>query len=327
MVVSLAVSSVSAARQIADFHERMITAMIVFNGTGIRSRVAHETRVRPPGGPPPLNTTPEALLADLIDTHCHLTFGKLGEDAEGAWQRARSEGVCAAVLVGIDGASSSQVCAHVSAKEDLFATVGIHPNSTAEATEEEWRTITALATEPRVVGIGETGIDLYRDRAEESVQRRWLLRHAELAIQVNKPLVLHLRQGFAPAIDALRPLASELNAVVHCFQGGPKDLEPFLEWGFWISYSGILTYPPNKELREAARITPPEQCVVETDAPWLTPVPHRGKQNEPAYLPATARVLAEAQGVSYEEVAASTTTSAKALFRLDRFEARAPSPA
>lgn len=253
----------------------------------------------------------------LIDTHTHLLMRELGEDPAAAAARACESGVTGMISIGIDRESSRATVALARELEGVWAAVGIHPNETANAADADWNALREMAGAPEVVAIGESGIDLYRDRSSLEVQRRWLERHAELALEVELPLVLHVRDGFGPVRETLPPFVERgLRGVMHCFGGGPEDLQPFVDWGFLISFAGNLTYKSAEPLREAAALVPRGQCAVETDAPFLAPVPKRGKPNEPAYVVHTARKLAEIWGVSFEEAAARTTDNARRFFKL-----------
>jgi TatD DNase family protein len=256
-------------------------------------------------------------MPELIDTHCHLNVGELAESGDAAWERARAAGVVAAVVPAIDVEHARRVVELVAPRPGLFAAVGIHPNETAAIGEREFAAIEETARAPKVVAIGETGLDCYRDRATLDLQRASLVRHAKLALARDLPLILHVRQAFAPIVETLAPFAARgVRAVLHCFDGGPADLEPFLGWGFYVSFAGILTYPKRDDLRAAARAVPLERLLVETDAPFLAPAPLRGRMNEPAFVVHTARKLAEARGVDFEAIAAATTANARAFFRL-----------
>lgn len=255
-------------------------------------------------------------MTSLVDTHCHLGYGELASDPDGAWRRARAAGVTAAVVVAIDAASAPRVLDIVERNAGLGAALGIHPNETAAAGATDWDRLRELIEHPGVVAVGETGLDLYWDRAPEPVQRAWLDRHVELALAKDLPLVLHIRDAYALAAEILAPVADRLRGIVHCFAGGGDEADPFIEWGWPISFSGILTYAKADNVREAARRTPLDQCLVETDSPWLTPAAHRGHPNEPAFVVATARRLAEVKGVSFEQIAARTTANARRVFRL-----------
>ncbi|MBL8842715.1 MAG: TatD family hydrolase [Planctomycetes bacterium] len=260
---------------------------------------------------------------ELIDTHCHLYLREAGSAAaddpelRAAWQRAQGCGVVQAVVPAIDVASSRAVVQLADPARGLFAAVGIHPNDTATVAAADHAAIAELARAPGVVAIGESGLDCYRDRAALPQQIDSLQRHAELALARELPLILHVRQAFAPTAEVLAPYAARgLRAVMHCFDGGPTDLEPWLAWGFFISFSGIVTYPKRDDLRAAARAVPADRIVVETDAPFLAPVPKRGRPNEPAYLVHTAQAVAAARGVPLAEFCAQTTANARRLFGL-----------
>ena len=196
----------------------------------------------------------------LIDTHTHLMMRELGRDPAGAVSRARKAGVEQMISIGIDRENSRATATLAERLDGVWAAVGIHPNETAEATEQDWEAIRELATGERVVAIGESGLDLYWNRASLEVQLGWLERHAELALELDKPLVLHVRDAFAPLEPALRPFASRgMRAVMHCFGGGPDDLHPYVEWGWLISFAGNLTYKSAEPLRQAAARVPRDQ--------------------------------------------------------------------
>lgn len=256
----------------------------------------------------------------LVDTHCHLYLGDLTEQADAAWARARASGVVQAVVPAVDVASSQAIVGFVARRDGLFGAVGIHPNETAAAPADWDRVVDALvarAKETKLVALGETGLDCFRDRAPLATQRAALERHCDLALKHDLPVILHVRQAFREAAETLAPFAARgLRAVMHCFDGGPADLEPFVGWGFYVSFSGIVTYPKRDDLRAAAPLVPRDRLLVETDAPFLTPVPKRGTTNEPAFVQFTAQKLAEVVKLPFEELAALTTANARRLFRL-----------
>jgi TatD DNase family protein len=258
------------------------------------------------------------MIPELIDTHCHLTLGELAPVSDEAWARARAAGVTAAVVIGIDAATSEAAVSWVEGRAGLYASVGIHPNGTAQAKDRDLDAIRELAAHPRVVALGETGLDTYWKDSPLDVQRKSLHEHAELALDLDLPIVLHLRDAFPQAIEALTPLAARgLRAVVHCFSGTERDIHPFIDWGWPLSFSGIISYAKADDVRRAAAATPLDLCLVETDSPWLTPAPYRGKKmNEPAFVVQVAEALAAAKGLPFEDVAAATTANARRFFRL-----------
>ena len=230
----------------------------------------------------------------LVDTHVHLTFGALGEAPDRYWDSARRAGVLQAIVVGIDAATSLGVVEFAGRRTGLFCAVGIHPNECSAAAPDDLTTIQSLLGHEKVVAVGESGLDLYRTRSDLASQRASLDAQAKMALEAGLPLVLHLRDAFSEAPEALETwVLRGLRAVVHCFTGGPKDLQPFVDWGFMVSFSGILTYPKADALREAAALVPDKLLLLETDAPWLTPQRWRGRTNEPAFVVDTARELAK----------------------------------
>jgi len=251
----------------------------------------------------------------LIDTHCHLTYGALAEDPHGAWQRARDAGVDAAVVVAIDAESTPTVLDFVEQYDELYAAVGIHPNHVAEAKSGDMTRVAEFAQHPKVVAIGESGLDTYWDKAPLEMQRDYLDRHIEMALATDLPLILHLRDTYPLAAKVLeKPARAGLRGVIHCFAGGADEADPFIEWGWPISFSGILTYPRAENVRQAAERTPLGQCMVETDSPWLTPRGVGRRDNEPAFVVATARRLAEVKGVSFEELSRAVSQNAVRAF-------------
>ena len=253
----------------------------------------------------------------LVDTHCHLTYPELGK---AAWKRALEAGVTRAVVIGIDLENCRQALDFVAGEDGLYCALGIHPNATAAAKEGDFEAIAELCRKPDVVAIGESGLDAYWQDAPLNVQAEFLDRHAELALELDLPLVLHIRDAYPAAEQQLEKWAGKgLRGVIHCFGGQEEEVVPFVEWGWPISFSGILTYKKAENIRAAALRVPLEQCLVETDAPYLPPSPHRGKTNEPAFVRHTAEMLAEVKGVAAREIARITSENAERVFRLPSF--------
>ncbi|HVS13591.1 MAG TPA: TatD family hydrolase [Thermoanaerobaculia bacterium] len=259
------------------------------------------------------------MLPSLVDTHTHLLFGELGKDPDRYRERARAAGVETLILIGIDPESSRQAVEYAERHDGIYCAVGIHPNETARVDQDALDRITPLLERPSVVAIGESGLDAYWDDSPAAVQERWLERHVELALERDLPLVLHVRDAYPRAAELLAaPARRGLRGVIHCFGGAEREVDPFLDWGWPISFSGILTYPKADNVRGAARRTPLAQCLVETDAPWLTPAAERGRTNEPAFVVHVARELARVKEVSFAEVAERTTANARSVFSLER---------
>ena len=259
--------------------------------------------------------------APLADTHAHVQDPTFAEDLDAVLGRASEAGLVALVCVGYDLESSRRAVEMASRRPQVHATVGMHPNAAGRAAESNWDELRELARAEKVVGLGETGLDNYRKRTTSDVQERWLWRHLELADQLGRPVVVHNRD----ADDRLRAILHEwctdrrrggVPGVMHCFSADESMLEACLELGFMISIAGPVTFKNAGRLRDVARAVPDERLVVETDCPYLTPMPHRGQRNEPAYVAYTARFLAELRDQPFERLATQTTRNAATLFDL-----------
>jgi TatD DNase family protein len=259
----------------------------------------------------------------MIDSHCHLDQSYFGEERAAVLARAREAGVTAFVCVGVGrGSGAAEEAAAIAAAEpDVFATVGVHPHDTAEATEEHWAAYARLAGAPRVVGIGETGLDYHYEHAPREVQQQAYRRSIGLARAAGLPIVSHVRDAHADAAAILREEAGGLPGVIHCFTGGVAEARAYLDLGQVLSFSGIVTFKNAGNVREAAAFAPLDRILIETDAPYLAPIPHRGRRNEPAYIVETLKVLAGLRGISPAELDTATTENTRKLFRLD-----APAP-
>lgn len=263
----------------------------------------------------------------LIDTHAHLYLNKFDADREAVVARAREAGVEAIVLPAIDVASIRLALDLCDRYDGVYAMAAIHPSDVRQATDDDFAAVAAACDDPRIVAVGESGLDYYWDRSFDEKQREYLRRHVRLAIEKDLPLILHTRDrhdGSEVNADVLSVLREEraasahpgrLRGIFHCYSGTPGVPEAARELGFLLGLGGTLTFK-NGGVAEAVRDVPMEQIVLETDAPFLAPVPHRGKRNEPAYVRFVAEKLAEVKGISVEEVARITTENARRLFRL-----------
>lgn len=249
----------------------------------------------------------------MIDTHCHLDFPDYSEDLDEVLERAARAGVEKMITIGIDSASNRAAVALARKYENVYAAVGLHPNSASEAGGAFWREMEDLASGEKVVAVGETGLDYYRDRAPKEAQRDAFLRHIEIAEKKDLPLVVHCRQAYDDCYDILKA-RGPLRGVMHCFSGSVADAQRFVELGLLLSFAGPVTFPNADKLRRVVLSVPPEKLVLETDAPFLAPQEHRGRRNEPAYVRHTAAKLAELHGLSLRDIDRITTLNANVLF-------------
>jgi TatD DNase family protein len=258
-------------------------------------------------------------VTELIDTHAHLDSEQFTDDLEAVLQRSRAAGVVQVVAVGITADSSANCVRLAREQAGIFATVGIHPNEITQAQPDDWDRIVRLACEPVVVGMGETGLDRYWDRTPFATQQEWFARHLDLGRARNLAVVIHCRDAEADVVQMLRDAYERhgsIRGVMHSFVGSKETAEACLAMGLYLSFAGMLTYKKADNVREAAAMVPRDRLLVETDCPYLAPVPLRGKRNEPANVVHTAACLANVQGISIEDLAAATTRNARALFGL-----------
>ncbi len=253
----------------------------------------------------------------FIDTHAHLDDEKFHEDLPAVLARARAAGVVHVVAVATTGPSSEN-CVRLARQHALLrATVGIQPNHVAQAAPDDWAKVVALAGEPEVVGLGETGLDRYWDHTPFADQEDYFVRHLALARRWHKPVVIHCRQAEADTIRVLRADFDQygpVRGVMHSFTADLPTAEACLAMGLYISFAGMVTYKNAQALRDMAAQIPLDHLLVETDCPYLAPVPVRGKRNEPAFVIHTAGCLAEAKATTIAAIAAATTINARALF-------------
>lgn len=219
------------------------------------------------------------------------------------------------VTIGIDGDSNIRSVA-LAAEHGIYASVGVHPNSATEWTDAEAAVLGSLLTEERVVAVGETGLDFYRDRAPRARQEAAFRDHIALAKDHEKALVIHTRESVSAALDILEAAGPPDRFVFHCWSGGPSELSRAVEMGALVSFAGNVSFKSADDLRTAAASVPDDRILIETDSPYLTPEPHRGKPNEPRNVELVGRAVAAARGSDPEEVAVRTTANARRLFGL-----------
>jgi TatD DNase family protein len=257
---------------------------------------------------------------ELIDSHAHLDFEDFEGELEAVLARAAAAGVTRIVAIGLwraPGSFGNAVELATTRPERFAATVGIHPHECARVPEADWARSAELARLPVVVGVGETGLDFHYDLSPREAQEAAFRRSIRIAHEVGKPLVVHVREADERCLRVLReegiPAAG---GVIHCFTGDARAAEGYLALGLYVSVAGIITFKTAEPIREAVRLVPRDRLLVETDSPYLAPIPLRGKRNEPANVVHTAAKVAEVWGLPVEEVARLTSENARRLFRL-----------
>jgi TatD DNase family protein len=257
----------------------------------------------------------------LVDSHCHVAEREFDADRDAVLERAAAAGVTTLVCVGatgrVDDNGPTLALAGAHSGVQVVASVGIHPHDAATADDAALAALRRMAAAVGVVALGETGLDYFYEHSPRAAQRNAFARTAALARELDLPLVVHVRDAHRDAVDVLReePL-SGAGGMIHCFTGDADDARRFLDLGLYLSVSGIVTFRNADALRQAVRSIPDDRLLIETDAPFLAPVPHRGRRNEPAHVRLVAQAVAEVQGRPFEAVARSTAANAARLFRL-----------
>lgn len=250
----------------------------------------------------------------VIDSHCHLTDERLFPDVEGVLERARAAGVEAVVTIGTHRDDWARVVELAERFPEVHAVAGVHPHTADAATEEALAELRGLALGRRIVALGETGLDYFYDNAPREAQRASFLRHLELARETGLPVVVHTRSADADTAAIISD-APGVRGVLHCFSGGRALLETALDAGWYVSFAGMITFKKYEDA-ELVRAVPADRILVETDAPYLAPIPFRGRTNEPAFVVHTARKAAEIRGEDPAEFAAAAARNARAFYRL-----------
>lgn len=265
----------------------------------------------------------------LIDTHVHLDLEAFDDDRQAVLDRAREAGVDRLIIPAIEPALTPRIHALAETTAGVFCCAGLHPNSSADYHPDMIEAIRALADHRLCVAIGEIGLDYHWDNSPVAVQRRAFAAQLELAAALELPVIIHNREATDDVLGMLRDWAPHLPpalrdraGVLHAFSGSPAQVETAVELGFYLGYGGPLTYKNADETRRSASAVPLDRLLLETDAPYLTPTPFRGKRNEPGYVRLVAERMTTVRGITLEELAAATSANAERLFRLSAAEAR-----
>ncbi|HEY3396655.1 MAG TPA: TatD family hydrolase [Armatimonadota bacterium] len=253
----------------------------------------------------------------MIDTHAHLNHSDFADDLPGAVARARAAGVNTIVNVGYDLASSRDALQLAEEFDGLYATIGLHPHSALEYSDDLLRELQRLMACPGVVAVGETGLDYYRDLAPRDAQRVAFRGLAQAAVAANLPLVVHNRDAHADTLEILAEIVPpEVPVIMHCFSGDQEFARECRERDYYLGVTGPISYPKNQLLRDIVAVYPGKRLLLETDCPWLAPQSHRGRRNEPSYLPEIAVCVAEVRGEPLPRIEEQTVENTRRVFRL-----------
>ncbi|WP_053216965.1 TatD family hydrolase [Virgibacillus senegalensis] len=253
----------------------------------------------------------------LFDTHVHLNINQFDEDREEVMKRAKEAGVEYMVVVGFDRETIPKALELAEANPNIYAAVGWHPVDAVDMEDSDLEWIEELANHPKVVAIGEMGLDYHWDKSPKEIQKEVLRKQIRLAKRVALPIVIHNREATEDIIEILREEdAAEVGGIMHCYNDSVEYVQQCLDMGFYISLGGPVTFKNAKDPKEVAKMVPLDRLLVETDCPFLAPHPNRGKRNEPAYVKLVAEKIAELREISFEEVSDATTNNALKLFEI-----------
>ena len=251
---------------------------------------------------------------NVFDTHCHLDDEKFNEDREECYARMLENGVGRCVCVGSDLSSSRHSLDYAQAYAGVFAAAGVHPHEAKDAPDDYLSRLEKMLAEEKCVALGEIGLDYYYDFSPRDIQKKVMAEQMELALRLNKPVIFHIRDAHGEMVDFFRAQKQLPKGIIHCFSGSAETAKEYVKMGFYISFSGSLTFKKAPNLWEAAKVIPPERLLVETDSPYLAPEPRRGRRNEPGYTRYVLEKLAALKEMDAEELAAVTTENARKIY-------------
>ena len=252
----------------------------------------------------------------LVDTHAHLQWARFNKDREEVIDRAKRVGVEQIVNIGFDVNGSKEAVKLAEKHVGLYATVGIHPHNASQLNSFALDELRSLSENPKVVAIGEIGLDYYRNLSPREIQKKAFEAQLSLAEELELPVVIHNREAHIDTLRILSKLKGGIDVIMHCFSGNRQMAEEYLKSGFYVSFAGTVTFPNCHELRKAAAGMDLSKILLETDSPWLAPQDKRGKRNEPAFLPFIAKRIAELKGISVDELAEATEENARKVYQL-----------
>lgn len=256
----------------------------------------------------------------IFDTHAHYDDEAFNEDREAVIKSLAAAGVETVVNIGASMASSETTLELTRNYPFIYGTAGVHPSETAELDEEKFQRLKEIVREPKIVAVGEIGLDYYWEKPAHDIQKNWFERQLELAREVNLPVVIHSREAAKDTLEIMKAAkAGDMGGVIHCFSYGKDMAREYLDMGFFLGIGGVLTFKNAKKLREVVEYAPMAQLVLETDSPYMAPEPNRGKRNTSANLPYVVNMMAEIKGLSPEDVIASTEKNARRLYRMEHY--------
>lgn len=255
----------------------------------------------------------------MIDSHAHLDDKSYKDDLDRVIKRAWQAGLSAIITIGVDVRTSQKAVDLAEKHSGIRAAVGVHPHEAADCTEDDFAKIDQLLSHPKVVALGEVGLDFFKEYSPRADQERWFRRLCELAIKRDRPLVIHNRDADERTIAILREVSGgQCRGVFHCFSGDVGLARQVLDLGMDLSFTGAITYKNSRDVREVVGMAPADRIHIETDCPYLAPVPFRGKRNEPAYVAEVARMVAEIRGEPLEQIQRQTEANTRSLFSFDQ---------
>lgn len=257
----------------------------------------------------------------LIDTHAHIDFENYQADFEAMLERARENDVEKIIIPAVEPTTFGRIVEITEKYDNIYGAVGVHPSDAKTYTDELYPRMLEIAMHKKIVAIGEVGLDYYWDKTFNELQKEVFEKQIGLAKEVNKPVIVHDREAHFDCLEILKKTnAKEVGVIMHCFSGSPEFALQCVKEGFYIALGGVITFKNAKKMKEVAKIVPLERLLLETDSPFLTPVPYRGKENQPAYVKFVAEEIALLRDISYEELAVATTQNALKIFKLNEVE-------